>query len=521
MAKLQQSRLTTMNFLKTLSFYLRSAAFLPAAIRLHRCPLFSAGHYLAKNSDVPGLFLGPELHYLRHGMYEGRNPHPLFDTDYYVTQITHFYGMGIDPLSHFLGHGARVLVSPHPCFDVRFYLFGRQNLAGENPLSHYLAHHDEDGADPNPLFFAADFRLPGETLPAEGGLLGDFLAGGGETRQQQTFTIARLAARNRKLDFQCGIDRFSTFQGALFIAGWAFAPGKTPWRISYRTASGGLEHLAWPGLASADLIDRFGSEASANRFELKLLSDLPANHLDLVLVFQFEDGSAGYAYDLGQYGLRERPHRTFVEEVFIPLLQADPRPAKVLEIGSRDRSGFVSRSALVPSWMEYTGADIVPGDNVDVVCDAHQIASIFPAESFDYVFSVNVFEHILMPWQVVLELNQLLKVGGKVMIFTHQTMPLHDTPCDYWRFSDTAWSALFNADTGFAIVTCGMGDPVEIVARKAHPGSYGLSLAPAYLHSMVLAEKIGPARVAWRVSLDDKAQAYPTEMAGTAANFPD
>ena len=236
----------------------------------------------------------------------------------------------------------------------------------------------------------------------------------------------------------------------------------------------------------------------------------------MVLVFQFEDGSVGYAFDLGQYGLAERPHQTFVEDVFVAMLQADRRPAKVLEIGSRDRSGFVSRNALVPSWMDYTGADILPGDNVDVVCDAHQIAACFPAESFDYVFSVNVFEHILMPWQVVLEINQVLKVGGKVMIFTHQTMPLHDTPCDYWRFSDTAWSGLFNADTGFTILTCGMGDPVEIVARKAHPGSYGLSLAPAYLHSMVLAEKISAAKVAWRVSITDKALSYPTTAAGVS-----
>jgi SAM-dependent methyltransferase len=246
-----------------------------------------------------------------------------------------------------------------------------------------------------------------------------------------------------------------------------------------------------------------------SRFELKLFNNLPKNHLDTILVFQFSDGSTAYEFNLERYGLNERPHSFFLKDKFIKMLHEDKSPAKVLEIGSRDRSGFISKDHFIPSWMEYTGTDVLDGENVDVVCDVHSIGEHFSPNSFDYVFSLNVFEHVLVPWKAILELNKILKTGGKVMIFTHQTMPLHDMPTDYWRFSDKAWQALFNHYTGFKITYSGMGDPVSIVAKKVHTGSYNLPLAPAYIHSMVVAEKVGDSKVEWNIDITDFDDSYP------------
>ncbi|WP_373690468.1 methyltransferase domain-containing protein [Sphingobium sp. DEHP117] len=64
----------------------------------------------------------------------------------------------------------------------------------------------------------------------------------------------------------------------------------------------------------------------------------------------------------------------------------------------------------------------------------------FEASSFDAVYSVSVFEHLLMPWKVALEMNRVLRMGGIAYIHTHQTLGLHDMPWDFWRFSDTSWT---------------------------------------------------------------------------------
>ena len=45
----------------------------------------------------------------------------------------------------------------------------------------------------------------------------------------------------------------------------------------------------------------------------------------------------------------------------------------------------------------YVGFDIARGPNVDVVGDAHELSRHFPADHFDAVFALSVFEHLAMP----------------------------------------------------------------------------------------------------------------------------
>src|SRR5258708_27187495 len=80
---------------------------------------------------------------------------------------------------------------------------------------------------------------------------------------------------------------------------------------------------------------------------------------------------------------------------------------RILEIGSREVTGpSISRREF--SKAEYVGFDFYPGDNVDVVGDAHRLSSYFAGdEKFDIIYSSACFEHFAMPWVVATEIAKL------------------------------------------------------------------------------------------------------------------
>jgi hypothetical protein len=196
--------------------------------------------------------------------------------------------------------------------------------------------------------------------------------------------------------------------------------------------------------------------------------------------------------------LADRGHRLFPE--FAERIRTMPQ-GTMLEIGSRARSGVIRRGLAPPPW-KYVGLDIAPGPNVDVVGDAHELSRLLPPHSFDAAMSLSVFEHLAMPWKVVIELNRVLKPGGIVFVQTHQTFPLHDEPWDFWRISADAWPALFNAKTGFRIIDSGMAEPLMFVARRWHPG-VNLHESRGCAVSSVIAEKVGETALTWDVDLRD------------------
>jgi len=186
------------------------------------------------------------------------------------------------------------------------------------------------------------------------------------------------------------------------------------------------------------------------------------------------------------------------EEAFFSRLRPG---ASVLELGARARSGL-SRRGLFKN-LDYTGFDIKNGANVDVVGDAHRLSSYFERNQFDFAYSVSVFEHLLWPWKVALELNAVLKTGGVVLAQSHQTWPRHDAPWDFFRFSASSWSSLFCDAIGFRIVQAAEDMPAHVI--PAHfTGDPNLELGeqPAFLVSLCVAEKIGDPLVKWDVDPD-------------------
>ena len=186
---------------------------------------------------------------------------------------------------------------------------------------------------------------------------------------------------------------------------------------------------------------------------------------------------------------------------------------RILEIGSRNVTGANFRSSF--SEAHYVGFDLYPGENVDVVGDAHRLSIYFaPQERFDLIFSSAVFEHLYMPWVAVEQIAQLLKVGGHVFVETHFSFGAHGRPWNFFQFSDMGLRALFNPALGFEVIEAGMSNPIAgYFTRRAAPYLRYKPVRQLYCHSEILCRKTRElSDFAWsRLGADDVAAAtrYP------------
>jgi SAM-dependent methyltransferase len=201
------------------------------------------------------------------------------------------------------------------------------------------------------------------------------------------------------------------------------------------------------------------------------------------------------------------------------LIAATDRPT-ILELGAR-RVGVDQglREMLGISGQEHTyiGADLYAAPGVDVVGDFHQLSRLMKRRSVDFVVSKSVFEHLAIPWKVILEINAILREGGYLFINTEQTFPLHELPWDFFRFSDRAWAAMANAATGYEIVATELNAPCRVVPEVPIDGWSGDHAA--FINSNLLARKIGGydrRRVRWDLPTSEVAAGiYPPPPSGT------
>ncbi|QNJ27082.1 methyltransferase [Synechococcus sp. SYN20] len=162
---------------------------------------------------------------------------------------------------------------------------------------------------------------------------------------------------------------------------------------------------------------------------------------------------------------------------------------KVLEIGSRCVSSQAHWKNFFPD-VQYTGIDIIDGENVDLVADAHKLSDYFEEESFDLVLSFAVFEHLAMPWVVAEEISKVLKVGGHVAIETHFSFSEHELPWHFFQFNSTALECMFNEVLGFDVIDSGLDSPiVGRFANEAAPNLRGNSVNDLYCHSSIIVRK--------------------------------
>ncbi len=206
------------------------------------------------------------------------------------------------------------------------------------------------------------------------------------------------------------------------------------------------------------------------------------------------------------------PFHTIYSE-FVDITQTYESPS-ILQLGAKIIMSDLLKSRY-PNCNDYIGHDIRAGKGVDVVGDAHKLSESFPKDRFDFVFSISVFEHLMFPWKVALEMNKVLKTGGYVFIGTHTTWPEHEAPWDYWRYPANGFHALFNKHTGFEIVRLSEGLPSKMYTlvddaatqlNHQHTVSQGVSL---------IAKKIGKPRadLSWDIDIEDLTDTeYPTHL---------
>jgi SAM-dependent methyltransferase len=282
------------------------------------------------------------------------------------------------------------------------------------------------------------------------------------------------------------LDRFAILNNCLIVDGWAIDARPQAFYAGKKLPS------VYQKVVRPDLTAAFGLQAEDWGFTLCAL--LPTNKVDATkFSFQFNrfltiDNPCSIFSAASNAGFLEM-RSDFVDAV-------NAQKGRVLEIGSRARSGNSYRGWFSAA-REYVGVDVTDGPGVDIVADAHEL-SRHVTGTFDFAFSLAVFEHLLMPWKVALELNKVLRTGGRAMIISHAGFPLHEEPWDFFRFSREAWQGLFNAHTGFRLVDAQYEYPARIIPDYAHDGgAAGMSHAQTFLLSGCVVERVGPASVEW------------------------
>jgi hypothetical protein len=305
--------------------------------------------------------------------------------------------------------------------------------------------------------------------------------------------------------YEFAVDAVTKFYNTLRIFGWFHHPED-------RLTGVRLVGEAQLGSLVAVGLDHDGVRAThgpGKGFSIQILKpDEPFNE-EAELEFTTASGWTGRANLklLCKARLQPRFHKTslmlhdFLDRLDVP-------GARILDIGGRSRS--LNDFSLLFKQAECVVFDILAGDNVDVVGDAHEMAKIFAPASFDAIYSVSTFEHLLMPWAVAVQMNAILKPGGLALIFSHQTLGVHDAPWDFWRFSDTAWDALFNARTGFEIIDRAMSFEQHVLPFIWRPNKTNEERVVGFEGSAVLVRKIGGCEMSWPLTPGDlTASTYP------------
>ena len=119
----------------------------------------------------------------------------------------------------------------------------------------------------------------------------------------------------------------------------------------------------------------------------------------------------------------------------------DPMQAlKIADIGSYDVNGSY-RDLIDDARWRYTGVDLEPGPNVDLVMTSPYNLP-FATGSVDVLLSGQALEHMDFFWVSWLEMIRVVKPGGLILMIAPSRGPEHRYPVDCWRFYPDGFDAL-------------------------------------------------------------------------------
>lgn len=133
--------------------------------------------------------------------------------------------------------------------------------------------------------------------------------------------------------------------------------------------------------------------------------------------------------------------RIFIDEYLGEYKEKD---LSVLDVGSMTAidSQKSHRPLIADTHWKYTGLDIEPGPNVDVVPGDPYDWMEIPDNNFDVVLCSQVFEHIEFIWISILEISRVLKPNGLACIIAPSAGTVHRHPYDCWRYYPDGLQAL-------------------------------------------------------------------------------
>jgi len=154
---------------------------------------------------------------------------------------------------------------------------------------------------------------------------------------------------------------------------------------------------------------------------------------------------------------------------------------RILVIGGGTEGPGEEAFTANPRWRLFR-TDIYMGENVDIVCDGHDLP--FRDGSFDAVVCQAVLEHVLDPQRVVDEIHRVLRTDGLVAAGTPFLQGVHMGAYDFTRFTHSGHRWLFRR---FEEIASGVrGGPglsavwsLNLLARGIGLGSKGAALVTA------------------------------------------
>jgi SAM-dependent methyltransferase len=126
---------------------------------------------------------------------------------------------------------------------------------------------------------------------------------------------------------------------------------------------------------------------------------------------------------------------------------------KILDVGSFNVNGTYKDLFNNSKW-SYTGLDIIPGKNVDIVVDKDYEWNNIECEAYDVIISGNCLEHVQAPWLMAKVIERVLRKTGVIFIVTPWNIGVHRYPLDCWRILPDGYEYLFTKHTNFIKLVC-------------------------------------------------------------------
>jgi len=147
-----------------------------------------------------------------------------------------------------------------------------------------------------------------------------------------------------------------------------------------------------------------------------------------------------------------------VMEYFVKNYMDTSGEYSILDIGSYDVSGSYKNLFNNSKW-HYSGLDIVPGPNVDIVALGPYTFGI--EKKFDIVISGNCLEHVEAPWLWISEVERIIKPGGLLCIVMPFNIGEHRFPVDCYRILPDGFRYLLCTHSRFELIESKITDPPQ------------------------------------------------------------